>query len=452
MIAWFRARQSQVERFFATDLWRPDRNEAAAVRLGRQAIQVGVIVSQGLARNHTLLRASALTYFTMLSLIPLLALAIGLVNAFGAGDQIVELVAQQIGAVSPEAGERIVGLVRSVDFRSLGAVGGATLFLTTVLALSNVEAALNFIWGVERQRPFVRRFPDYLAVLVVAPLMLAVAVSLAASLRSDAFVTRLQDVPGLAPLFDVGLRQAPVLLLWGAFTFLYWFLPNTTVRAVPALAGGALAAILFALVQLAYVEFQVGAARANALFGSFAALPILLVWIYLSWAIVLLGAELAFAVQNRASFRQAREGEEPEPAEREAIGLVIATRVARGFRAGEGGCTAEELADSLDVPVRTVRAVLRAFEVAGLVTPRGDPKLDGFQLGRAAENITPGEVLAALRGPEEAAQHRFTGDLALEALSREIAAELRPLLHERTLADLAGLPGAVDVDPPDPDR
>lgn len=452
MMAWIEAQRREVESFLAQGLWRPAADEGLAVRLGRQSVQVAVIVAQGLARNHTMLRASALTYFTMLSLIPLLALAIGLVDAFGAGDQMIQMVAQQIGAVSPEAGERILELVRSVDFRSLGAVGGASLFLTTVLALSNVEKALNFIWGVGRQRPLVRRFPDYLAVLVVAPLLLTVAVSLAASLRSETFVERLLEVPGLDVLLEIGLGTAPLLLLWGAFTFLFWFLPNTTVRPLPALTGGLLAAVLFTLLQAAYVGFQVGAARANALFGSFAALPILLVWIYLSWAIVLLGAELAFAIQNRASFRQAREGEEPAPAEREAIGLVVATRIARGFRAGEGGCTAEELADALDVPVRTVRSVLQAFEEAGLVAPRGDPQLDGFQLGRAAEAITAGDVLAALRGSEEGARRRFAGDPSLEALSRDLDAELRPILHERTLADLAGPPDVADVDPPDAGR
>jgi len=449
VISRLQVQRREIEQFFADRLWRSDRNEGPAVRLARQALQVAVIASQGAARNQTMLRASALTYFTMLSLIPLLALAIGLVDAFGAGDSMVQLVAQQIGAVSPEAGERILELVRSVDFRSLGAVGGATLFLTTVLALSNVEKALNFIWGVERQRPMVRRFPDYLAVLVVAPLLLTVAISLAASLRSETFVTRLLDVPGLEVLLELGLGKAPLLLLWGAFTFLFWFLPNTTVRPLPALAGGALAAVLFTLLQGAYVGFQVGAARANALFGSFAALPILLVWIYLSWAIVLLGAELAFAIQNRASFRQAREGEEPAPAEREAIGLVVATRIARGFRAGEGGCTAEELADALDVPVRSVRSVLRAFEETGLVAPRGDPKLDGFQLGRAAEAITAGDVLASLRGPEDSARRRYAGDASLEAFSRDLEERLRPILHERTLADLAGPADSVRVDPAD---
>ncbi len=458
MIAGIDERWRRLEDFFARGLWQRVEAESASVRLGRQALQVVVIVAQGAARNHTMLRASALTYFTMLSLIPLLALAIGLVNAFGAGDQIVEMVAAQIGAVSPEAGERILDLVRRVDFGSLGAVGGTALFFTTVLALSNVEKALNFIWGVGRQRSLVRRIPDYLAVLVVAPLLVTVAISLATSLRSETVVARLLTHPALATLFESGLRHAPAFLFWAAFSFLYWFLPNTTVRAVPALAGGLLAAILFTLLQGAYVGFQVGAARANALFGSFAALPILLVWIYFSWGIVLLGAELAFAIQNRASFRQAREGEEPAPVEREAIGLVIANHIVRDFRAGEGGRTAEALADLLDVPVRTVRSVLGQFEEAGLVAPCGDPQLDGFQLGRAAERITVGDVLAALRGPPEAALRRVAGDPGLQAFLSEIETRLGPILQERTLATLA-VPldpppedAAVRVDPPDSDR
>lgn len=457
MIAWLATQRREVEAFLQHGLWRREEPDGAAARWGRQALQVAVIVTQGAARNHTLLRASALTYFTMLSLIPLLALAIGLVNAFGAGDQVMQIVARQIGAVSPEAGDRILELVRRVDFGSLGAVGGASLFLTTVLALSNVEKALNFIWGVERQRPLARRVPDYLAVLVVAPLLLTVAISLATSLRSETVVTGLLRSPALAPLYELGLQQAPTLLFWGAFAFLYWFLPNTTVRPLPALAGGALAALLFALLQDAYVGFQIGAARANALFGSFAALPILLVWIYFSWAIVLLGAELAFAIQNRGNFRQAREGEEPAPAEREAIGLSLATRMARCFRAGEGGRTAEELADALDIPVRTVRALLRAFEEAGLVAPRGDPKLDGYQLGRAAESISVGALLCALRGSEEAARHRIAGNPALQTLFDDLDAAAGPIFRERTLADLEGPsespplrfapPGAGHVDP-----
>lgn len=442
MIAALEARRLRIQRYLDHELWQRSEGARLLVRLGRQALQVCVIVAQGLARNHTMLRASALTYFTMLSLIPLLALAIGLVEVFGAGDSLITLVARQIGAVSPEAGERILELVRRVDFRSLGAVGGASLFLTTVLALSNVEKALNYIWGVARQRPLIRRFPDYLAVLVVSPLLLTVALSLGASLRSDAFVTRLLEMPLLERLFRMGLHQAPTVLFWAAFTFLYWFLPNTTVRPLPALAGGAVAALGFSALQAGYVAFQVGVARANALFGSFAALPVLLVWIYFSWVVVLLGAELAFALQNLATFRQARVGEEPRPAEREAVGLALATRMARAFRAGAGGLTAEALANDLDVPVRTVRSILDDFERAGVVAPRGDDKLDGFQLGRAAESIRVAELLSALRGPADAALRRVASDPPLATLFHELEGELGRLLRERSLAELAAGDGA----------
>ena len=437
----------RLQRYLDHDLWQGVETGGALAAFSRRALQVAVIVSQGVARNQTMLRASALTYFTMLSLIPLLALAIGLVEVVGAGDALVRVVAQQIGAVSPEAGDRILEMVRRVDFRSLGAVGAATLFVTTVLALSNVEKALNFIWGVERQRPLVRRFPDYLAVLVVAPLLLTVALSLATSLRSEAFLARVLAHPALARLYELGLHQAPALLFWGAFSFLYWFLPNTTVRPLPALAGGGLAAVLFSILQAGYVAFQVGMARSNALFGSFAALPVLLVWIFFSWAIVLLGAELAFALQNRASFRQAREGEEPEPAEREAIGLALATRMARAFRDGAGGRTAEQLAAELDVPVRTVRSLLGRLEAAGIVAPRGDDKLDGYQLGRAAESIAVAEVLTALRGAPDAALRRVAGDPPLRALFDELETELGPLLRQRSLAALAEGGATRDVDP-----
>jgi membrane protein len=429
--------RERIERYLDRDLWRRDAGGRAPARLGRQLLQLGVIVAQGANRNQTLLRASALTYFSMLSLIPLLAVAIGLLGAFGVSHQLVGLVERQIGTVSPEAGAWVAQRVQSIDFGSLGAVGGATLFITTVLALSNVEKALNHIWGVDQQRPLVRRFPDYLAVLVVAPLLLGVAMSLAASLRSDSLVARLLAHPVLAEVYRFGLRQAPFVLFWAAFAFLYWFLPNATVRIGAAVAGGALAALLFAVVQWGYVTFQVGAARSNALFGSFAAIPILLVWIYFSWAIVLLGAELAFAQQNLSTFRQAREGEEPRPAAREAIGLAVAVRLARAFRAGEGPVDAEDLAGGLDVPVRTVRGLLAELESAGIVAPRGEPRLGGWQLGRAAESVPVLDILDALRGTRRFAGREGGADAAVQAVVGEIDRATASCLAGRTLTDLA---------------
>ncbi|RIL07120.1 MAG: hypothetical protein DCC71_04370 [Proteobacteria bacterium] len=442
------ALRQRVHRYLERDLWqrrvRPE--DGRATRVGRAALQLGVVVAQGVSRDQLLLRASALTYFAMLSLIPILAVAIGLVGAFGVSEGLARAVVDRIAVGSPQAGEYILDLVKRVNFRSFGAVGGASLLVTTVLGLSNVEATFNAIWGIERQRSPMRRFSDYLAVLVVAPLLFTAAVSLATSLRSDTFVAQLLEHPLLKQAYELGLGQVPTLLLWLGFSFLYWFLPNTSVRIGPALLGGLVAALLFALAQAIYIGFNVGVARANAIFGSFAALPLLLVWLYVSWTVVLLGCEVAFSAQNLASFRLARVGEEPGPAAREAIGVLVASRVARAFRSGEG-VTAEQAAGDLDVPVRTIRAILADLEAAGIVAARGGEELDSYQLGRAAESVSVREVLEALRGRTALPSPENPADRVVRGLIEEVDAGIAGALGGRTLADLLR---DVPVDPARP--
>jgi membrane protein len=315
-------------------------------------------------------------------------------------------------------------------------VGGASLFVTTVLGLTNVEKAFNKIWGIERERSLMRRFADYLAVLVVAPLLFTVAVSLATSLRSETILQQVLSYPGLAQAYELGLRQAPTVLLLLGFAFLYWFLPNTSVRIGPALLGGLVAAVLFGIAQALYIGFNVGVTRSNAIFGSFAALPLLLVWLYVSWIVVLLGCEVAFAAQNLHSFRRARVGEEPRPAAREAIGIAVAARVARAFRE-EGGITDEVLAGELDVPVRTVRAILGDLEAGGIVSLRGADGRDAYQLGRAADAISIAQVLEALRGHSAPAGRELPPDHSVRALVADVERGIEKALDDRTLADLA---------------
>ncbi len=428
--------RQRVHRYFERDIWQRRTTGGPLVVLGRSALQVLVVVAQGIERDQILMRATALTYFAMLALIPILALAIGLVGAFGVSDDLARAVVDKVAAGSPQAGQYILELVNKVNFGSFGAVGGVSLFITTVLGLGTVENSFNKIWGIERERSLVRRFADYLAVLVVAPLLFTAAVSLATSLRSETILQQVLAHPVLAHAYELGLRQTPTLLLLLGFAFLYWFLPNTSVRIGPALLGGAVAAVLFGLAQALYIGFNVGVARTNAIFGSFAALPLLLVWLYVSWIVVLLGCEVAFAAQNLQSFRRARVGEEPRPAAREAIGIAVATRIARAFRA-EGGITDEALAGELDVPVRTVRAILTDLEAGGIVSLRGAEECDAYQLGRAAEAVSIAQVLEALRGPSAPPGRETSADPAVRALVGEVERGVAKALGARTLADLA---------------
>ncbi len=419
---WARVRRARD--FLRDELWEAEPDGRSWASRGLALLQFAVMLGQGFVRDHLLLRASALTYFTVLSLIPIVAIALMVADNLGASERFAKVIVEQVAAGSPESQARILELVdvARANFKTLGTLGGVALFLTTVLGISNIERSLNWIWGVKQQRSIGRRFTDYLAVLVVAPLLLGAGLSAAATLKSQWLVQKLLHLPGFDLLYNMGLQHAPTVLLALAFAFLYWFLPNTTVRPLAAVLGGLVAAVLVDVAQTVYVNFSIGAARASAVFGVFAQVPILFVWIYVFWALVLLGAEVAFAYQNLPLYRRQVRGREPGPAEREAIGLRISLEVARAFRDGRAPWEADLLSEALDVPVRAVRDVLAQLQAVRIVSSVGAAGVEhAFQLGRPADRIAVTEVLAALRGPREA----LGGD---PVISEEV---------ERTLAELA---------------
>jgi membrane protein len=428
-------RWRRAQEYVQDELWTPETLAQHGLRRFRRALQLVVGVAQESRRDLILLRASSLTYYSVLSIIPLLAFALALAEALGVdvGRRLVGLVIDNLAPGNPEAARQIVAVLERVDFRSLGTVGAIVLFVTTVLGLSRFEIALNHVWGVTRERGWERRFPDYLAVLVVAPLILGLALSLGTTLSSYTLVQRLLDYPLFDLLYRTGLRYAPLLLLWLGFSFLYWFLPNTRVRMTSALLGGALAALLFSVAQSLYVWGNIGASRANAVYGTLAALPLLLVWIYVSWVIVLLGAEIAAVHQNLVMLRRAH-GRVPGPAAREAVGLAMATQIARSFDAGDAPLRVEALADQYRVTPSSVRSILADLQRAGLVAVREADGQSGFQLGRSAERIPVAEVLRALRGTRE---RLAAGTEPVDDLLTQVERSAAAVLEGRSLAELA---------------
>jgi membrane protein len=402
----------------------------------RSLLQLSVVIAQGFVRDQLLLRAHALTYLTLLSIVPLLAIAVALFDLLGGSQHVTRLLVEQFAAGAPDAVDWILDVVGRVQFGALGTLGGAVLILTTVLAVGNVGQALNAIWGVTQQRPWVRRIPDYLAVVVVSPLLLGAALSLGASLDSQWLVQKLLQWPLFATLYDAGLRQAPTVLVVAGLSFVYWFLPNTEVRFRSALLGGTVAGLLFSVAQRAYVQLNVGVARYDAIFAGFAWFPLLLAWIYVEWAIALLGAEVAYAYQTLPLYRREVRGTPAGPAARESVGLAVALSIARAFREGSAPWTETTLSEHLDVPVRTVREVIAQLEKAGLVAPVAAPEQGGvWQLGRPADRIRVAQVLEALRGPREAP----LGPKELASQVDQVLAELDARHREagtRTLEEL----------------
>jgi membrane protein len=387
----------RVRSFLDEELWA---EEHTSRWVGRAVglLQFAMLTAQGFVRDRLLLHASALTYFTVISLIPIFAIVIGIAAAIGVESDFAAGAVAKLAAGAPGAQQFILEQIGSADLRAMGGIGAAIVFVVTVLGISNIEGAFNTIWGVKKPRSLGRRFPDYLAILVVIPL-LATGLSVATGLKSPWLLEHLFAYEAFSSVYEIGLKQLPWLTLSGAFALMFWFLPNTTVKFSSAALGGAVSGMLVLMAQNAYLSYSVGMAKANALYGAFAQLPLLFGWIYVFWAIVLFGAELAFAHQNLASYRRELRDSAAAPAEREGIALRIAIQVAQTFRDACPAETTDRLAIELDAPVRVVRDVLAQLEAAGILSRRGGSSdEDGFQLGQPAERIRVIDILAALRG------------------------------------------------------
>ena len=440
-------RFARMRRYIATELWTQKLRPGTWLSRGTQVLQLGVVIVDGFVRDQLLLRAAAMTYITVLAIVPLLAIILSILKGLGVSEDLGAFIVGQIPAVTPEARGQILGLVRSVDITGLGTLSAGIFVGMTVMSLRHLESTLNGIWGVSHPRSWSRRFSDYLAVMIVAPLMLAAAISLGTTLQAASVVNWLAALPVVTDFYQVGLRTVPVALAGISFTFLYWFFPNTKVRLSSACLGGVVAAVLFTLAQYSYVAFSIGAARSSAVYGGFAAIPLLLIWIYVSWAIVLMGAEVSFAYQNLGHYRREVGDKEVGIAEREAVGVRIMLYVGVAFRDSNPPFTAEILAERIEISVRTIIVLLEQLMQAGLVREMtAGSGGRAFSLGRPAELIGFVEVLRAVRG----VRRPMSGDPdAIAGLSDRVITELEDgeslVIGGRTLENV--LEGLATLDP-----
>ena len=378
-------RWAAVRGFFATGLWEMRLDtlpawKAAGVRLLRV---LTVAVSEFL-RDDCGLRAASLTFYTLLSVVPILGVAFGIAKGFGL-EKLLEQQLQAQMAGQTEALERILGFARNMldDARGglIAGLGVVLMIWAAVKILGQIEAALNAMWDHRPPRSWGRRFGDYLAVLLVAPLLMLSASGATVFIRTglDEVAGRLGLLDTVGPLVVHLLQLTPLLLAWALFTLMYAVMPNTRVRLLPALAGGAVGGVLYHLVQWAYIAFQLGASRQNAIYGSFAALPLFLAWVQTSWMIFLFGAQIAYAAQHAELWACCMRAPGAGQDRRLLAGLHAAWLVASRFARGEAPLTAAELARAAGVPLSVVGESMERLTRAGLLAQTAHPD-DGAYL------------------------------------------------------------------------
>lgn len=399
------SRLGRVRDFLASGLWGEIQATGRLRRAGLAVTRVATLAVRSFFADRCLLHATALAYATMLSLVPLLAFAFAVAKGFGIQEQMKPVIERWLVANQKEVGEQLVRFinstldyVRATRVSLFGAVALLLLVWTVIKVLGTIERSFNQIWGVRRSRTLVRKFTDYISVLVISPMLLLAGMSAGAAFRSSDLARATLASLSLGRLIEFTLVYVTT---WVALMAAYVFMPNTRVRLVAGLAGGVVAGTVWQAAFQFYTTVQVGVARYNAIYGTFAALPIFMIWLYLSWAIVLFGAEVAWATQNVGRWWEEQRSAGVSFAAREELAMRLMAVLAANFHREARALALDELSERLRAPARLIAEVLHPLVEAGLCVEVVADRANGYQPGRALECITPADVLAAMRNRGE---------------------------------------------------
>jgi len=406
-----------VLRFFSTSVWEEKLADQPRWKaIGHLAARIAYSTARGFSEHDLGSRAAGLTYYSILSVVPFLAFAFSLLKGFGAYGLFISTVVRPYVdhdlAGNPAlvaAIDKVFAFVGSTNVSGLGAVGLVFLGYSAVSLLGSVESVLNEIWDVKHGRRLFRRVTDYITMLVTTPLLVLAAITLGTAARSSRFVSFLRDRIGLGAIIDFGLRFTSLAGACLGMTVVMLVMPNTRVRVTSGLLGGVVAGALWQLALALEVNLQLGVANYNALYSGFAALPVFLVWVYVSWMTVLVGAEIAASHQNEQRVRQRLRASQANEALREALGLALAVRIARAFLQRKPRPSTVDLASELEAPLPLVDEAADRLAEGGVLVRASAGGTRTFVPGRDPKDVTAWEVLTILRGASEDGASRDFG-------------------------------------------
>jgi membrane protein len=382
-------------------------------------------------------RAMSLAYTTLLSLVPLMVFSFAILKGLGArGDLnfIVHEFFRPVGSAATQLTESVMQFVANMRGELLGSLGLAFLVYTVITTIQKVETSFNFVWRVGRPRSFGRRFTEYLSVMILGPILLAVAIGLLGTAEHSPFAQRLQAVAPFAVMLGLLGQIAPYVIVTAVFTFMYSFIPNTQVQFRAALIGGVTAGIMWALVGKAFTAVILYSSQLVAVYTGFAIVLTTLIWVYLSWLILLIGAQLAFYVQFPQYLRHGQKAIELTASDREQAGLSIMYLIGRDYGTGKRYWDTGRLAAELDVPGIALVPVLARLERAGLIVAT---EKELFVPGREPEGMLLADIVDAVRTLQIG---RLTievhGATSAVQVMREVEAAVRERLGTRSLKDL----------------
>jgi len=355
---------SKILHFIKTDIWRIRlQNLPRKHSFFIKQLRIILLALRGFNEDKCQLRASALTFYSLLSVVPVVAMAFGIAKGFG----FESLLEKQLSTMligHDEVMSQVLTFANSLLENTRGGliagIGVGLLIYAVMKVLGNIEHSFNDIWEIKRPRTILRKFTDYLSIILIAPLLIIMSSSVTVfiSTQLTSITENIELLGFFSPVIFFFLKLLPYCMIWLLFTFIYIIMPNTKVSFKSGLIAGIIAGTIFQLTEWLYIDFQVGIARYNAIYGSFAALPLFLIWMQLSWLIVLLGAEISFANQNVDRYEFEVDSLRISASFKRLLSLLIAHLVIKKFSKGEKPITVAEIANTLEIPVRIVRQII----------------------------------------------------------------------------------------------
>ncbi len=347
--------------FITYDIWRITGNEISGFKkIYINAIKTVVLAVRGFKTENLQTKASALTYSSLLAIVPLLAVLVGVAKGFGFQNIVHDVLIDYFPGHDLEI-NKILEFVENYLSQAQGGifigVGLVLLFYTVINLISNIEDTFNAIWQIPKSRPWKRKIVDYMALFLILPILMT------ASGGFSIFISTLQnsilsDFIFFTPIVEVILAITPFIIATIAFTAIYILLPNTKVHFLNGLIPGIIGGFAFQLFQMIYISGMIWVSKYNAIYGSFAALPLLLLWLQLSWLICLFGAELSYASQNVKKFSFERDSRNISRRYKDFLTLLIASLIVKRFVKGEKPYSTDEISDSYKIPLRITSQIL----------------------------------------------------------------------------------------------
>jgi membrane protein len=407
-----------------------------------QTLRIGNLVIRDLFDGMLTLQAMSLVYTTLLSIVPLIAVSFSVLKGFGVHNQIEPAllnILQPLGDKGGEITDRIIEFVENTRAGVLGSLGLALLFYTVVSLIQKIERSFNYTWRITEHRPFVQRFSDYLSVVLLGPLLIFTALGITASITGSTIIQQLMEYEFIGWLINTASRLIPYVLVIAAFTVVYLLVPNTRVQPRAALAGAAVAGILWQTTGWAFASFVVSATKYTAIYSAFATLIFFMIWLYLCWLILLTGASIAFYVQHPEYRTLQQRHIQLSNRMREKIALLAMAVISENYYANKDPLTAQQIAKRLKITGELLKPVVDALIDNKLLVMTGSEAC-GLLPAKPVENLKVSEVLDTIRSAEEHSGGRMDLIPKNEAVDRvfdKMESAMRTSVDDVSLKDIA---------------